>query len=363
MRVPGVEARTLAALITGRETVVRLDSALAAAAVEHGVAPIVYRTLTERDDWEHAAGAARSVLGRAAREAVIVEPIRHAHMERTVAALADRGVTPLLFKGAVLAHSHYPEPWLRVRGDTDLLVRREEVAIVDAVLSGLGLARLPRPNGSRVTQQARYTMRWQSIEIAYDVHWRIADPHVFADASPYDVLERGSLAGPVAGARRIGDVHALLAACVHRAAHHFDTDRLLLLYDIALLARGLTDAEWQDFCREARGRRLRAVCGRALGLAAQLFDLNVPERVGAALETRDDEASAAFVTTPMTRFRLLRSDLRALPSWRERIALLYEHAFPSVQYLRQADDRSGAIAPLMYVERLVRGLNAWRHPL
>jgi hypothetical protein len=105
------------------------------------------------------------------------------------------------------------------------------------------------------------------------------------------------------------------------------------------------------------------VCGRALGLAAQLFDLNVPERVGAALETRDDEASAAFVTTPMTRFRLLRSDLRALPSWRERIALLYEHAFPSVQYLRQADDRSGAIAPLMYVERLVRGLNAWRHPL
>ena len=364
MRVPSPEARALAALIMGRGIAIRLDAALAAAAVEHGIAPILYRVLVERGDWDHTPGSARSVLARAAREAVIVEPVRHAHLERTAAALAASGVEPLLFKGAVLAHTHYPEPWVRVRGDTDLLVRREDVGIVDTVLSGLGLERFPRPNGSRVTQQARYTMCWQSIEIAYDVHWRIVDPHVFADALPYEVLERASLAGPVAGTRRISDVHALLAACVHRAAHHFDTDHLLLLYDIVLLARGLTAGEWQDFCREAQARRLRAVCGRALGLAAQLFDLNVPESVGAALEPCDNEVSAAFVTAPMTRLRLLRSDLRALPSWRDRISLLYEHVVPSVQYLRQsAEGRSVAIVPLMYVERLVRGLNAWRHPL
>jgi Uncharacterised nucleotidyltransferase len=345
MNVPTPQARALAALITGREAATRLDSGLAAAAVEHGVAPMLYRALVDRGDWEQTAGSARGVLARAAREALITEPVRHAHLERTVAALADSGVAPLLFKGAVLAHTHYPEPWLRVRGDTDLLVRKDDVAVVDAVLSGLGLVRFPRPNGSRVTQQARYTMRWQSIELAYDLHWRIADPHVFADALPYEVLESASSAGPVAGARRIGDIHALLAASVHRAAHHFDTG-------------------WQDFCREARARRLRAVCRRALGLATELFELHVPKGVGAALEMCDNEASAAFVTAPMTRLRLLGSDLRALPTWRDRIALLYEHVLPSAEYLRQsADDRARQIVPMMYVERLVRGLNAWRHPL
>ena len=365
MNVPSAEARTLAAVMVGAQAATSLDSRLAAAAVEHGVAPILYRALVERGDWERTARSARDVLVRAAREAVIVEPVRHVHLERTVAALANCGIAPLLFKGAVLAHTHYPEPWLRVRGDTDLLVRSDEVSIVDAALLRLGLDRFPRPNGTRVTQQARYTARWQSIEIAYDVHWRIADPHVFANALPYEVLEAASLAGPVEGARRIGDVHALLAACVHRAAHHFDTDHLLLLYDIVLLAKGLTDAQWQDFCREAQARRLRAVCGRALGLAAELFGLKVPEGARALLETCDGEASAAFVTGSMTRLRLLSSDLRALPSWRDRIALLYEHAFPSVDYLRQSGEggRSLAVVPLIYAERLVRGLNAWRHPL
>jgi len=364
MNAPTPQARLLAALITGHEAATRLDSGLAAAAVEHGVAPILYRALVARGDWEVATASVRGVLARAAREALIVEPVRHAHLERTVAALADSGVAPLLFKGAVLAHTHYPEPWMRVRGDTDFLVRKDDVAAVDAVLSGLGLVRFPRPTGSRVTQQARYAMRWQSIELAYDVHWRIADPHVFADALPYEVLESASSAGPVAGARRIGDIHALLAASVHRAAHHFDTDHLLLLYDIVLLARGLTDAGWQEFCREAQARRLRAVCRRALGLATELFELNVPKGVDAALEMCDDEASAVFVIATMTRLRLLRSDLRALPTWRDRIALLYEHVLPSADYMRQsADDRARQMVPVMYVERLVRGLNAWRHPL
>src|SRR5688572_5411106 len=248
MKAPTSQARALAALMMGREAAVPLDAGLAAAAVDHGIAPILHRALVQRGQWPEIAQPVRDVLAHAAREALIVEPIRHAHLERTIAALTRSGVAPLLFKGAALAHTHYPEPWLRVRGDTDLLVRKEEAAAADVVMTRLGLVRLPRPNGSRVTQQARYMTHWQSMAIAYDVHWRIADPHVFADALPYEVLEAASVEGPVAGARRIGDVHALLVACVHRAAHHFDADHLLMLYDILLLAQRLSDVGWRRFC-------------------------------------------------------------------------------------------------------------------
>ena len=364
MRAPTAQARALAALMMGRQAAVPLDGGLAAAAVDHGIAPILHRALVQRGQWPEIAPPVRDVLTHAAREALIVEPIRHAHLERTIAALASSGVAPLLFKGAALAHTHYPEPWLRVRGDTDLLVRKEDTVVVDDVLTRLGLVRLPRPNGPRVIQQARYTVRWQSVEIAYDVHWRLAEPHVFADTLPYEVLESASVEGPVAGARRIGDVHALVVACVHRAAHHFDADNLLMLYDIRLLAEGLSDVGWRRFCGEASAGRLRAVCRRGLTLAADLFGPCVPGFVVDRLQACDDEPSAVFVKAPITRLTVLRSDLRALPTWRDRIALLYEHVFPPAEYLRHAaDDRSRSPVPLMYLGRLLRGLNAWRQPL
>lgn len=363
MKSPSLDVRALAALITGRGALRPLNGALAASAVDHGVGPILYRALVNRGEWARAEPAAAAVLSRAARQALVVEAVRHAHLQEAAGALARVGIAPLLFKGAAIAHTHYPEPWLRVRGDTDLLIHHDEVQAADGLLTSLGLERLPRPEGTHVTSQARYTMRWRSVEIAYDLHWRVADPQVFANALPYDVLGAAAQVGPVPGTRRVGNVHALQIACVHRAAHHFDTDHLLLLYDILLLAQGLTGAEWESFADEIRARDLRAVCRRGLDLAGELFGLRIPDSGAAALEPCGSEASAAFVTRPMTRLAVLRSDLRSLPGWRDRISLLREHAFPHARYMRLAAGDNATPVPVMYITRLLRGLNAWRQPL
>jgi hypothetical protein len=356
-------ARALGALISGTHPAGVLDASLAEAALEHGVGPVVYRSLVDRGHWKAVPSAVQELLARSAREAVVSEPVRRMHLEKVSEELGQEGIRPLVFKGAAVGHSHYPEPWLRTRGDTDLLVRVEDMPRVDAVMTRIGLERFPRPSGSRVTQQARYTIATASIEVAYDVHWRVADPHVFAGVFSYEDLQRESVEGPMAGLRRIGDVHALLVACVHRAAHHGDSDNVRHLYDISLIAKRLTVGEWDRFVAQSTSGEVRAVCRRGLALASELFGSCAPDDVHGRLSTRYPEPSSVFVSRRMNKIALLRSDLRALRTWRDRVALLYEHAMPSSGYMRTAGGRPEGHLPLLYLERLVRGVNAWRSPL
>jgi hypothetical protein len=363
MRDLSPAARALGAILRGAHPAGLLDPSVAESALEHGVGPLVYRALVDRGHWNTVPSPVQELLARCAREAIVTEPLRQAHLQQVTEALGGQGIRPLVFKGAAVGHSHYPEPWLRTRGDTDLLVRIEEVPRVDAVLTCLGLERFPRPGGSRVTQQARYTTTTQSIEVAYDVHWRVADPHVFAGAFSYEQLQSESVDGPVAGLRRIGDVHALLVACVHRAAHHADSDNVRLLYDISRIAIRLTAGEWRRFVALAAAGGVRAVCHRGLALASELFGPCAPDDVSCQLSMGQLEPSAVFVSHRMNKIAVLRSDLRALPTWGDRLALLYEHALPSREYVRTAGGRHGRALPLLYLERLLRGVNAWLSPL
>jgi len=45
-------------------------------------------------------------------------------------------------------------------------------------------------------------------------------------------------------ARAACGTDALVLACLHRAAHHRDSEELLWLYDIHLIACSLSDADW-----------------------------------------------------------------------------------------------------------------------
>src|SRR5438270_516149 len=61
----------------------------------------------------------------------------------------------------------------------------------------------------------------------YDVHLDISNSAVFADVLRYDELSARSIAleGIASTARGLLHVDALLLACIHRIAHHYDTDR------------------------------------------------------------------------------------------------------------------------------------------
>ena len=342
------------------------DLADVAAAREHGVAPLLYAALRAARGGATAPPEVMSALARTAREDALLEQLQRADLRSVVRALAGAGVPALLFKGSALAYSVYDEPWHRPRADTDLLVRREDVERVRRVLEAIGYARLPRPSGEFVTHQFTWAGRRDGVEVLYDVHWKISDPQVFAGVLQFGELAERSVAIPALGpeARRIGDADALIVACVHRVAHHYDEPTLIRVCDIDRLARRLSDEDWDLVADTAAARRVRAVCRRGLEIAGALFETPVPSSVLDALNAAAREPSARYLKPALRKIDILRSDLEALPGWRARALLLREHLFPPADFVTaSAAPAPSKWLPLLYLKRILRGAAGWFEPL
>lgn len=322
-----------------------LEPAELEALVEQGVIPLVYRA------------AHVPALRDAAIRAAGVELRRLEDLREVLVALAGRGVDALILKGSALAYEIYDAPELRPRGDTDLLIARESLDGARAAFASLGFTETPGSGDEHGVRQAVFT-RGPHM---YDVHWAIANSPVFADALPFDELRGRAVELPRISehARGLSHVDALLLACIHRVAHHHDSDRLIWLADIALLRDRMTDAEHAEFWRTAAERRIVGVCARAVELADEWLSRPRRHRAEDYLsphEVARHEPSRALMNTRITRGRVLAANLRALP-WRARARRLWQLAFPPRAFMeRSFGTRSRLALPWLYVYRGARGL-------
>jgi hypothetical protein len=327
---------------------------------EHGVLPLVYERVRS-DGWDPAlldrlqrAAAAEAVLGLArARELRLV-----------AGALADGGVDALLIKGAHLSLSHYPSPAHRPRTDTDLLIDERERLPAARALESIGYEPLHHVTGEvAFTQRPFHRLDAAGIEHGVDLHWRVANPRVFSDRLTWAELRESRVPLPAGGPHAFGPSppHALLLACIHRAAHHANSDRLIWLFDLRVIAEALSSAEWEEVLQTSARAGFAPVVAGALRAAAARVAAPVPEHVLHRLGVEPgDPALAPFVAGVQTPIGVLLSDWRRLSGWRERAAFLREHLFPPADYvLRKYGVRTRAALPLLYAQRLVTGAGKW----
>ena len=328
----------------------------------HGVLPLIADRLTAIPDLPLELGARLRL--HAARQ-VAGDLIQEAEIRSVLAAFDNAGVNALLLKGAHLAYAWYQRPDLRPRVDTDILIPATARTLVADALGGLGYEASANSGGELVSSQAAFVKYRQGLRLhVVDIHWRIANPQVFAGILTFEELARDSTSLPLLGpsARGLSAPHALLLACVHRVAHHFNSNRLIWLHDIHLLASALSLTDWECFLSLIEERRVAAVCKDSLDRAAQRFRTGIPASVASDPRLRSpviEEASAAY-----TRRRRVvsdvASDLQALPSWRARLRLVREHLFPPPQYMREVYSLSSrAPLPWLYASRAVRGARRW----
>jgi hypothetical protein len=324
------------------------------------------RLVGAEKSWHHDA------IERAARvltHASLLAASRELELRRVLDAFAAKGLTCLLMKGAPLAYTHYPDPALRPRQDTDILVHREQVHPIIGVLVSLGYVKAVQTSGDLLTFQARLDFARAARGMhAFDLHWKIANPRVFGDSLEYDALADSAVPVPALGphARALSTIDALYLACLHRIAHHQDRPDLLWLWDIHLLASSLSDSEADRFVGLAMRARMRAVCCRSLDLASRSFGTARASALSERLRPAADappEPSARFIGCGSRPIDLLLADLATLSTWRDRVALIGEHLFPPVSYMRAASPRYGAPwLPLAYVRRIARGASSWFRP-
>lgn len=332
------------------------------AARRHGVVPLVARQLRRSEPRERWPEPVVAAIAASARQQAIVEQIQKTELLDLLGAFDARGVRPLVFKGTALAYTHYAYACLRPRCDTDLLVADADVDAAIQALHARGYAPLEHVTGRLVTfQQAFVRVDRHGLRHACDLHWRIANRPAFARLFGWDELK--AAARPIAALDHRADApgvgHALLLACTHRVAHHYDAAELIWIYDIHLLASSMTDAEAAHLRALAVGKGLAAICRRGLALSQRHFATSLPAAL-VDLQANGPEPLAAYMGERFRPIDVLVSDLRALGGWRARGRLLCEHLFPSPQYLHGARNRlGGGPLPLVYARRMLHGVWRW----
>jgi hypothetical protein len=336
------------------------ESEVAEAAHRHGVTALLAAAAT-LPGWPDALQLA---FQQARRLAAATEAVQRQDLIRLLAAFGEAGERCLPLKGAQLAYTHYREPWLRPRFDTDLLVEVGRQRRADAVLRDLGYLPSVQVSGALIGHQLQYQRRNDfGLMDVVDLHWKVANPHVFADTLTFDELIAAAGPLPKLGehARSLSNVHALILACVHRVAHHQNSDLLIWLYDIRLLAAAMTQQEQAEFLEQARARRLRSICASGFAAAERQLGGEGLRDVLDGLRSGEGDAAdpgAAFLRQDFRRIDILLSDLRAVRGWTRKVRLIREHLFPPPAFIRA---RYGSRTPLVlgYVDRILGGIGKW----
>lgn len=359
---------------------------------EEGVTGLVYFNLQSREGragWPE--GLRRRLVGWAAGAERVREVIDR-ELVGIVQALERQGVTPLLFKGCALAHSIYPEPWIRLGCDSDLLIRREDRTAGIETLRRLGFAQPTGVTGEMVMNQAGFYKEADGVTVAIDLHWELSQAQVLVGLLTYEeLLGRGKgilldAEGTTTSSRKpgyrfetgegdepkapdprapervtaqvFGGIDSLLLACLHRAREQ-RKDRLIWLYDIHLLAEGLTDFELDQFVALADEKKVRALCLDGLEAARACFGTRLPGQLLEALRFGDPyraEPSARLLRESGRSDRFL-TDFRAVPGWRSKLRLAREHLLPPADYLLVKYRKKNRLwIPLLVVRRVWEGV-------
>jgi hypothetical protein len=337
-------------------------------ATAHRCRPLLAWQLRRRGELSAWPSSVRDALVSAERAEAALEVFRRQELASLLRAFASAGIPVLLLKGAALAYSLYPEPWLRPREDTDVLVDPADSATAASVLTTMGYRAAVMQSGELVTHQRLYVKTdVHGIRHDVDLHWKVANPAPFAGLlSPpalFAAADSRSIDGvPIRCPRA---VDALLLACWHRASHHYDSTNLLWLYDLHLLADGLPADTGNEVIDAARRTGTGQICARGLRLAVERFNTRLPPSLLASLDAAADSTSTAVYMAPGARkVDLLVADLRSLPGWGARTRLVREHLFPPADYmLGSYPGASRVMLPALYLWRIARGARGWFRPL
>lgn len=326
-----------------------LSAAEVAALTAHGVAPLLFAAT------DHAS------LRDEAIRAAAVESLRADDVRSLIDLLREAGVDALITKGGALAYDIYPAPELRPRGDTDLLVAPDATPQLRDTMAAAGFSESRGSGDDHGMQQALFTRRdRRGFVHVYDVHWGVSNASPFAAVLRFEDAWARSIPLPRLGAhaRGLSPEDALLLACIHRVAHHYDSDRLIWLVDIALLRDRMSGEEHRRFWRAAADAKVVGVCSRSIALADHWLSRQPAH--GAAetltpLELEREEPSSAFLARDIRYGEVMLANLRGLP-WRARLQRLRQLAFPPAAFMRESADGSDAPLAWLWARRGVRGI-------
>jgi hypothetical protein len=278
--------------------------------------------------------------------------------------LAKKQIPALLLKGTAVAYDIYEQPAQRARGDTDLLVRDEDVGEVRETLTQLAFKDCIED--SALPEALRAQESWLGVaddgsKHFIDLHWRVLNAPALQETFSFDGLWKGrrplSRLSPAAFAP--SRPMLLAHACVHRAFHecspyfvagrtYFGGDRSIWLWDLALLGRSLSRIHWEELARFAAPSGLGDVILDGLGAAQRRFGTFCPQDVES--ELRKAGSNGYLRSGQLGRAAM---DWWAIPGPHRKAQYALARLLPSGRFMRAKypADRNRPL-PLLYLRRM-----------
>jgi len=327
-----------------------------------GVLPLLDWQLRSDPTYSTLPDEFRQQLGLRARASAAQSMLDAREVARVSAALDEAGFQTLLLKGPAFARWLYPQPYLRISSDIDLLfASRSEADRAASIVERLGYELAFSPGGMVYEMSCRLVVDGE-VRSELDLHCRLVNQEAYADRLGFDELWAASLALPglPATVRGLSPVHALLHACMHRA-HDLSLhrpDRLKWLYDIHLLIKGFDQGLWAMFGKAAREKELCGVCLRSFDDSADWFSTRIPEDVLSDMRKAASTESLDYRQIGDWRY-MQWQNFKALPDMRARLRWLSERLLPSRSHMQELHGESASLPTLM-LRRLLRGVARWR---
>ncbi len=204
---------------------------------------------------------------------------------KVMEALHAAEIRALAYKGPALSALLYGDIALREMSDLDVLIDRATFSASREVLTGIGyqpvfaLTRKQEKARLRSDCECEFTASDQKVMV--DLHWQVTAPHLaqrFRFDDLWDRRRKVTVGQELIPTLSAEDTALILA--VHGGKHLWD--RLSLLADFAQSLRQVLD--WQALRSRAREARAERMLFLALALAEDIFEIQIPSELSAAIE-------------------------------------------------------------------------------
>ncbi len=336
--------------------------------VTQGMAPLLFRKVAGEPGTTWPQSLVQRLRELSLQQSA-VEMVTELDLRQLLATFADRGINPLLLKGTPLSYILYPEPGLRPRCDTDLLILAQDREKTASLMQESGYAPLHEAQVDYINTQMSYARKSeQGIRCCYDIHWQVSNcnrqfSQEFANGKIFEQAEAIPILGE--NAHTLTKVDALIFACFHRAGHFSHSgDRLIWLYDIHLLFQALTEQEGMRFSQRIKELQIISLCVDALKTAQYWFGTVCPESLQTILYEKNtsgntQEAFAHLLGSSrndgVKKQALL--ELQGLSTWQKRLLYVVQNFFPPPKFMLWRYHKENKLfLPWLYIRRVAEGL-------
>ena len=220
----------------------------------------------------------------------------YAHLNKVLAILHRNSIPVIALKGAHLAELVYGSRALRFMGDLDLMVKKDCLMRVDALLLEMGCTPIA-PNRIVGKDNNEFVYVMPRRDVSLEIHWSILPP-----SFPFAIDTEGqwerSKPAVIAGvdAAVLSPEDLLLHLCVHAGCTHGFEPGLKLFCDISeLLQHDGNGVDWKTVERRTREWGIEKCVYLTLKLTREFFAVVLPDDLMESLKPADfDERFVAL---------------------------------------------------------------------